>query len=447
MLGTKEALKAKFSEAVCKCDVDGLNRALAQGADPNWLIDYSYAAAPPRDRKALVQYTPGSEKQLAAIGVAAFNQHPKVLRALLEAKADPLACSALAYAAETCLDAHFEVMWALLDHGSLPQHINHALFQAAGWGYERACRILLDAGADPNWRKGNSITALHTSVLSNRPCAVWQLLAAGADPNIALLESETMLACARNSGSVAITALLLEHGADPFKVHIDDNSENEIDTLIVAARKVSKIGQRELLVSAPGHRSDRSKAAEDHFVQGLHAAQAKLDQERCPYTRSESGTDADDFARTHWSYGWQFGRFTMMQGRRRDDRDKVELAVKELQKFQLDYQRACDLANQGLIRSRLKCLRAKRDVDRIAASILATPEGKLLKDLQYELYFPFRPSEAPYKFRLFDRQLAVFGSKCDDHTLRRLLGWLGDRHGVKAAWHEYVHAGSVEFPS
>lgn len=447
MPDTQEQLKAKFSETVCNGDVDGLNKALAQGADPNWLIDYSYAPIPPKDRNALVQYTPGSEQQLAAIGVAAFNQYPKVLRALLEAKANPLACSTLAYAAETCLDAHFEVLWLLLDHGSTPEHINHALFRAADCGYERACRILLDAGADPNWRKENSITALHASVLSNRPCAVWQLLAAGGDPNIALLESQTMLAYARDSGSAAISALLLEHGADPFKAEVDDDSENEIDTLIILARKVSKIRQRELLVWAPRYRSERSRTSEDHFVQGLHAARGGLDQECCPYRLPESGTDAESLARVNWRYGWQFGRFTTTQALRRDSRDKVELAVQEIYKYQPDYQSACHLANQGLIRSRLKCTRAKRDTHRIAAFILATPENKLLEDLQYELYFPSRPSEAPYMFRLFDRQLAVFGYKCDEDTLRRLLRWYGDRHGVKAAWHEYIHACAAGFPS
>jgi Ankyrin repeats (3 copies) len=250
-INAQESLRAMFSAAVCNGDVDTLNMTLAQGADPNWLVSNTEVLVPPPDRKALLQYASESERQTAAIRVAAINQSPRVLCALLKANADPFACNALAMAAETSLDAHFEVIWALLDHGSTPLQINLALYLAAGNGYERACRILLDFGADPNSTHGDSITALHAAVYSRRPCAVWQLLMAGGDPNTTILESETMLAYARKTDSVAISALLLEHGADPFKIQVEDNSKNEIDTLIILARKVSKIRQRDLLVWPP----------------------------------------------------------------------------------------------------------------------------------------------------------------------------------------------------
>src|SRR5690554_1910496 len=186
--------------------------------------------------------------------------------------------------------------------------------------------------------------------------------------------------------------------------------------------------------------------SEDYFVAGLHAALGGLDQERCPYMPYESASSAECLARLNWCYGWQFGRFTMSLSLRRESRDKVQLAVQRIHKYQKAYQSACDLANQGLIQSRLKCVRAKREAHRIAAFLLKSQENKMLEDLQYELYIPMRASEAPYKFKLFDRQLAVFGNNCDEGTLRRLLQWYGDRHGVKAAWHEYVHAASVDFP-
>lgn len=191
-------------------------------------------------------------------------------------------------------------------------------------------------------------------------------------------------------------------------------------------------------------------ASERQFLEGLSAARGGLSEQSCPYNYSDdqSSTRGDSAtARLNWAEGWQFGRFTMMQALRRDRLRDLKSAVERLTYFQSEYAEACRVSNQGLLQSGLKSIRAKKRSNEIAANIMASREYKLLQDLQYEFYLPWRHSEAPYEFKLFDRQLAVFGY--DGHServLRRLLNQYGDRHGVRTAWEEYVRAEPLRYP-
>lgn len=191
------------------------------------------------------------------------------------------------------------------------------------------------------------------------------------------------------------------------------------------------------------------EASERHFLEGLGAARGGLGHDRCPYQYpAEEVSLATSTAPLNWSEGWQFGRFTMMQTLRRERILELQPALRHLGQFQSEFSEACRVSNQGLFQSGLKSIQASRRLNEIAASVKASREFKLLHDLRYEFYLPWHATEAPYEFRLFDRQLAVFGyGGNSEETLRSLLQRYGEQHGVRAAWEEYVRAEPLTYPS
>lgn len=192
------------------------------------------------------------------------------------------------------------------------------------------------------------------------------------------------------------------------------------------------------------------EAAERHFLEGLDAARGGLGSDSCPYQLIDANVNASTEVRTapvNWMIGWQFGRFTMMQSLRKARVSELKSAVQHLMQFQREYTETSRVSKQGLIRSRLKSICANRRSNEIVKNIRASREFKLLEDLHYEFYFPWRESEDPYEFRLVDRQLAVFGYDGNsEKTLRQLLSRYGDRHGVRAAWEEYVRSDPLQLP-
>lgn len=191
------------------------------------------------------------------------------------------------------------------------------------------------------------------------------------------------------------------------------------------------------------------EASERHFLEGVVAARGGLGQDRCPYQyAAEEVSLATSTAPLNWAEGWQFGRFTMMQTLRRGRALELQSALRHLGQFQTAFSEACRVSNQGLLQSGLKSIQASRRLNEIAASIKDSREFKLLHDLGYEFYLPWRPTEAPYEFRLFDRQLAVFGYNGNsEQTLRSLLQRYGEQHGIRVAWVEYVRAEPLTYPA
>lgn len=188
------------------------------------------------------------------------------------------------------------------------------------------------------------------------------------------------------------------------------------------------------------------ETSEKHFLQGFSSAQGGLAAETCPYEYVPVDQEANIervTAPANWKQGWQFGRFVAIQRLRREKSEEIRNAIQAIFLHEAAYSEMQRTVNQGLLKAGLRYFTARRGSNQLARQIQQSKEFRLLQDLHIELYLPWRPSEQPY-FKLFDRQLQVFGFRSEEETLRQLLARYGDRHGVRAAWHEYVHAEPIE---
>jgi uncharacterized protein len=108
----------------------------------------------------------------------------------------------------------------LLDAGADPNFESRGetdgtpLCMAAAWGHSGVARELLSHGADPNQREddGAAGSPLLWATRNGHVETVRLLLETGADPNLSC-RGETPLVAAAESGSVAVVKLLLKHGA------------------------------------------------------------------------------------------------------------------------------------------------------------------------------------------------------------------------------------------
>jgi hypothetical protein len=90
------------------------------------------------------------------------------------------------------------------------------LFLAAEGGHADVVKVLLAAGADPNWQSAGNGTALHRAAARGGEAfasVVQALLQAGADPNIDSDNWGTPLRCAANSDNKEVLSLLDAAGA------------------------------------------------------------------------------------------------------------------------------------------------------------------------------------------------------------------------------------------
>jgi len=93
-------------------------------------------------------------------------------------------------------------------HGSSP------LITAAALGRSDAAEILIDGGADLNYKNNDSSTALHTAVAFGKTEVAEILIDAGAGLNLKNNDGSTALHTAAFFCNVKIVATLLEKGAD-----------------------------------------------------------------------------------------------------------------------------------------------------------------------------------------------------------------------------------------
>ena len=100
---------------------------------------------------------------------------------------------------------------AKLDEGAAD---NTPLFIAAGEGDLELCRILIDKGADVNYRMDSgAFTALHRSAAAGSYEVTRLLLSHGAKPNITNRRGKTPLQLAIDGGHEKVAELLKKHGA------------------------------------------------------------------------------------------------------------------------------------------------------------------------------------------------------------------------------------------
>lgn len=212
-------------EAARQGNVATVSALLSAGADPN------------------VQEKNGGQNALIW---AISERHAAVTDELVRHKADVNArtkseFTALMFAAQGDVDS----ARILLAAGANPNDVMEkwgqtALIIASTMGRTDIVAMLLDKGANPNARDGNSFTALHAAVRDsdygtdhasrgNAAATVRVLLAHGADPNVRLhqekqtvrtvnevsLEGATPLALAAEVNSLDAVKALVEGGADP----------------------------------------------------------------------------------------------------------------------------------------------------------------------------------------------------------------------------------------
>jgi ankyrin repeat protein len=94
-----------------------------------------------------------------------------------------------------------------------------ALMRAAMHGEDQMCKVLLDAGADVNWKDKDGWTPLRAAVNHNRQATAKFLISRKADVNMADAFGDTPLMKAADEGNAGIVELLLDSGADPRAVN------------------------------------------------------------------------------------------------------------------------------------------------------------------------------------------------------------------------------------
>lgn len=96
-----------------------------------------------------------------------------------------------------------------------PKQSGNPLMTASYFGHRKCVKLLLDSGADPDWRHpSKSSTALHVAAKYNRATVVTLLLQYKANPNLVTKPGWTPLGGAVYYSSIKCISPLIESGAD-----------------------------------------------------------------------------------------------------------------------------------------------------------------------------------------------------------------------------------------
>lgn len=189
--------------------------------------------------------------------------------------------------------------------------------------------------------------------------------------------------------------------------------------------------------------SNHKQESDEIFLQGLCAAQGSLSKDVCPYDLVMTNEDWSGVNRLTWSDGWNFGKYVAVQKARKEMIEPIKQAIQVIFSNQDSYSESCRISNQGFLKAGFKYFSANRESNEIASRIRKSKEFKLIEELYIEVYLPCRPSEDPYTFRVFDRQLTIFGNDTEER-FRALVSRYGERYGVQQAWHDYVYAPELD---
>ena len=185
LAGQEDLFKGIYNE-----DINKINLALNQGADPNLENAFGEIALVEAARagfydivKALLEggADPNilNSKSEAALIEAAEENHTDIVKLLLSYKADPNIGANSWFAS-----AFFGRLIIFYAPGIDVPDGNTALMAAASYNHLDAVIALLEGGADPNIQNSFGNTALIKAARNNRLDAVTALLERGADPNI-----------------------------------------------------------------------------------------------------------------------------------------------------------------------------------------------------------------------------------------------------------------------
>jgi len=144
----------------------------------------------------------GTDQRLSGLLSAAVKQpDPTALRCLVERHS---------------VDANTELVQPGVAYRRRKTRPLHAAISADRSGLTARVQILLDAGADPNFRDGRGNTPLHLATVASEAPAARLLLARGAHPDKLGGRGETALHCAARQGHCELVRALLDHGARQF---------------------------------------------------------------------------------------------------------------------------------------------------------------------------------------------------------------------------------------
>jgi len=172
------------------------------------------------------------------------------------------------------------------------------------------------------------------------------------------------------------------------------------------------------------------------FFDGFLSAKGGLTLETNPHPLllpSAASIDRDELAHFDWARGWHLGKFVAIEELREIKRVQILEASKNIKANQNDYSVLCKMANLSFFDGGLNRFWANRRLSKLSDAIRGSHEFGLLSELRFEVYLPFRPSEAPYEIKFFDLQK-------EQENAWKFVKMYGDLHGVKEATQNSVRA-------
>lgn len=216
--------QAEFLQAVLNNDADGLNDAIANGADPNW---------------GRQTETDGGFGDGTALHFATYLGHDHLIANLVELSADPQGADDYGYTAlcRAAENSDLETVRALLNAGADPEGGERRAFLgmvpihfAAIGGNAEVVRTLMEAGAEidytTNASMGYGYNTLGFAIHHGNLEVVRLLLDNGADPNALGETTVVPIDLANERGWTAIATLLGEYGglsgAEANNAYVDE---------------------------------------------------------------------------------------------------------------------------------------------------------------------------------------------------------------------------------
>lgn len=293
-------VSGRLLDAVKASDELGVERSLALGADPNASLGRTHGsalafAAGNGDLRIVRLLLKGGAdigtsdpRILSPLRHAIKGSHPAVTRLLLEqgaldrepADPDGVLADALSAVCHVPQAPALEIVRMLLAHGAHPQPGSRASLVGAVElrAAPAVARILVEAGDDPNQRRGDGTPVLVLSARRGDTAVVDQLLQAGADVDAVDAKGWTALMHAVERDEQDVVSVLLLAGADIEKANADGVTAKELAKgwqrkriRILLGERVVGMDHAQIPRSVMGIRATGYRLAGDHGTFGRWA--------------------------------------------------------------------------------------------------------------------------------------------------------------------------------